>query len=255
MVVHDPGHRVDDVGEPDPPVEEGLDALLVGRVVDRRVGPAGLSDPLGEADGRERLVVEREELPGGGPRPVAPGARPPAPAPATPGPSAMGSFMSGGEAWARVDPSTNSTIEWTTDCGWTTTWIRSNGTSKSRWASMTSRPLLTSVAEFVVMTGPMAHVGWASACSRRDVVQLVAPHPPERSPARGDHEPLDLVGRPAAQALGQGRVLTVHGDDLAGLGGGLDQRPADDERLLVGQRERRPGVERGERRRAGRSSR
>ena len=77
----------------------------------------------------------------------------------------MGSLMSGGDACAIVDPSTNSTIEWTTDCGWTTTWMRSNGTSKSRWASMTSRPLLTRVAELVVMTGPMAQVGCASACS------------------------------------------------------------------------------------------
>ena len=161
----------------------------------------------------------------------------------------MGSFMSGGDAWASVDPSTNSTIEWTTDCGWTTTWMRSNGTSKSRCASMTSRPLLTRVAEFVVMTGPMAQVGWARACSGVTSCELVPPHPPERSPARRDHEPLDLVGRPAAQALGEGRVLTVHGDDLAGLGGGLDQRPPDDERLLVGQGEGRPGVERGERRR------
>lgn len=31
---------------------------------------------------------------------------------------------------------------------------------------MTSRPLLTRVAELIVMTGPIAQVGWASACSR-----------------------------------------------------------------------------------------
>ena len=73
--------------------------------------------------------------------------------------------MSGGEHWATVEPSVNSTIEWTIDCGWTTTSIRSNGTSNSRWASMTSRPLLTRVAEFVVTTGPIRQVGWASACS------------------------------------------------------------------------------------------
>ncbi|CAM5675548.1 hypothetical protein STENM223S_11057 [Streptomyces tendae] len=30
---------------------------------------------------------------------------------------------------------------------------------------MTSRPLLTSVAELIVMTGPMAQVGWARASS------------------------------------------------------------------------------------------
>ena len=59
----------------------------------------------------------------------------------------MGSRMSGGLAWASVEPSTNSTMECTTDCGWTTTSIRSNGTSNSRCASMTSRPLFISVAE------------------------------------------------------------------------------------------------------------
>jgi len=38
--------------------------------------------------------------------------------------------MSGGEAWAIVEPSMNWTIEWTTDCGWTTTSIFSSGMSK-----------------------------------------------------------------------------------------------------------------------------
>ncbi len=40
----------------------------------------------------------------------------------------MGSFMSGGEHWARVAPSTNCTIECTIDCGCTTTSIRSSST-------------------------------------------------------------------------------------------------------------------------------
>src|SRR5581483_3413706 len=80
-------------------------------------------------------------------------------------PSAIGSRMSGGLAWASVDPSVNSTIEWITDCGCTITVIFSKGMSNSRCASMTSRPLLTSVAELIVTTGPMSQVGWASACS------------------------------------------------------------------------------------------
>ena len=62
----------------------------------------------------------------------------------------MGRRMSGGEAWAIVEPSTNWTMECTTDCGWTTTSIRSSGMSKSRCASITSRPLLTRLAELVV---------------------------------------------------------------------------------------------------------
>ena len=80
-------------------------------------------------------------------------------------PRAIGSRMSGGLAWASVDPSTNSTIEWTTDWGCTITVIRSIGMSKSRCASITSRPLFTRVAELIVMTGPIAHVGCAIACS------------------------------------------------------------------------------------------
>ena len=71
--------------------------------------------------------------------------------------------MSGGDACARVEPSGNSTIEWIIDCGCTTTSIRSNGMSNSRWASITSSPLLTRVAELVVMTGPIAKLGWARA--------------------------------------------------------------------------------------------
>ena len=80
-------------------------------------------------------------------------------------PSAIGIIIVGGLAWRIVEPSTNSTIEWTSLVGWTTTSIRSKGMSKSRCASMTSRPLLTSVAELMVMTGPIDHVGCCSASS------------------------------------------------------------------------------------------
>ena len=79
--------------------------------------------------------------------------------------SAIGIRMSGGLAWASVEPSVNSTIECTTDCGCTTTSMRSNGTSNSRCASISSSPLFTSVAELTVTTGPMCQVGWARACS------------------------------------------------------------------------------------------
>ena len=78
-------------------------------------------------------------------------------------PSEIGRRMSGGDAWAIVDPSTNSTMECTIDCGCTTTSMSPYGTPNSRCASITSRPLLTSVAEFVVTTRPMSQVGWASA--------------------------------------------------------------------------------------------
>ena len=80
-------------------------------------------------------------------------------------PRAIGISIVGGLAWTRVAPSTNSTIECTTLVGCTTTSIRSIGMPKSRCASITSSPLLTRVAELMVTTGPMSHVGCASACS------------------------------------------------------------------------------------------
>ena len=80
-------------------------------------------------------------------------------------PRAMGRRISGGEAWARVAPSMNSTMEWMTDCGWTTTTISAGSMSNSRCASMSSSPLLIRVEELTVTTGPMAQVGWARACS------------------------------------------------------------------------------------------
>ena len=42
-----------------------------------------------------------------------------------PSASEMGSFISGGLAWAMVDPSWKVTIECTMDWGWTTTSMRS----------------------------------------------------------------------------------------------------------------------------------
>src|SRR5689334_18682147 len=63
----DGGH---DVGEPHLTVEEGLHADLVGGVVDGRGGAAAGAGLAGQPHRRERLVVEREELPGLGSRPV-----------------------------------------------------------------------------------------------------------------------------------------------------------------------------------------
>src|SRR5450631_3486225 len=97
-------------------------------------------------------------------------------------PRAMGISMLGGETWASVDPSMNSTIEWTKDWGWTTTSMRSKGMSNSRWASMTSSPLLTSVAELVVITGPMAQVGWARACRGVTASRAARFHPRKGPP-------------------------------------------------------------------------
>ena len=71
--------------------------------------------------------------------------------------------MSGIESWAMVAPSTNSTMLWITDCGCTTTSMRSNGVPNSSWASITSRPLFISVDESIVILAPMSQVGCLSA--------------------------------------------------------------------------------------------
>ena len=64
-----------------------------------------------------------------------------------------------------VAPSVNSTMEWMTDWGWTTTSIRSGATSNRRWASMSSSPLLMRVEELMVTTGPMSQVGCLRAAA------------------------------------------------------------------------------------------
>lgn len=73
--------------------------------------------------------------------------------------------MSGVPSWALMAPSSNSTIEWTIDCGWSSTEMRSAGVPKSQWASITSKPLFTSVDESMVILAPIDHWGWRSASS------------------------------------------------------------------------------------------
>ena len=151
--------------------------------------------------------------------------------------------MEGGDAWAMVDPSWNSTIEWIICCGCTTTSIRSKGMSNSRWASITSSPLLTSVAELVVMTGPIAKLGWARASVTVTCSRSARLRPRKGPPLAVTTRRRTSAVRAGAQALGDGAVLAVHGNDLAGRGGALDQGAADDQGLLVGQGERRAGCQ------------
>ena len=160
------------------------------------------------------------------------------------GPSAIGMSIVGGLAWASVEPSMNSTIECTTTVGCTTTSMPSIGMSKSRCASITSSPLLTSVAELIVTTGPMSHVGCASASLGVTSASSLAGPPAERSAAGGEHQAAHLVGATAAQALRERAVLAVDRHDLAGRASAVTTGAADDQRLLVGQREGVTGLER-----------
>ena len=145
--------------------------------------------------------------------------------------------MSGGEHWASVEPSVNSTIECTIDCGCTTTSIAVSGRSKRRCASISSRPLFTSVAELMVTTGPIRQVGCARACA--GVTDLeVSGAPTTKRPAAGSQDQPPHFGCAAAtKALGQRGMLGIDGHDLTRLRAGLDQRAADDQRLLVRERE------------------
>ena len=72
-----------------------------------------------------------------------------------------------------------------------------------------------------------------------DVLELGARAAAERAAGGGDHEPVDGAGRLARDQLVQRGVLGVDGDQLGA--GGLGQRhhevAADDERLLVGERD------------------
>ena len=77
----------------------------------------------------------------------------------------IGSLMSGSAIWAMTAPSSNSTIEWMIDSGWTTTLILSTGMSNSHFASITSKPLFIMVAESMVIFAPMSQFGCFRAMS------------------------------------------------------------------------------------------
>ena len=187
------------------PAWNAVDALLVGGVVDRRVGAARPPRPAGPGARRGRPRRPAAGTPSVcGRGPVAGRTRRPAPGRASRGPARSAAACpaaSLGEGRAVV----NSTIEWIIDCGCTTTSIRSNGMSNSRCASITSSPLLTSVAELVVMTGPMSQ--WGGPAPAAGVTS--AQRPPGVRPRNGpplavSDEPAHLRGAAAAQALGDG---------------------------------------------------
>ena len=162
-------------------------------------------------------------------------------------PSAIGIRMSGGLAWAIVAPSVNSTIEWITDCRCTTTSIRSKPMPNSRCASISSRPLFTSVAELIVTTGPMSQFGWASAWSG-----VTSSSSARRRPKNGP--PLAVsTSRPTSPALPPRRHWAMAecsestGTICPGAGPAGHQRPADDQGLLVGQGQHPARVQGGQR--------
>ena len=157
--------------------------------------------------------------------------------------------MSGRPRCASSAPSRSRTSACTIDCGCTTTSMRSNGTSNSQCASMTSRPLFMSVAESIVMRAPIAQVGCRSACSGRHLGQLGRRAPAERAAAGRHDQRLDRVGLLARQQLLQRRVLGIDRQQLRAAARERlpHERAARDEALLVGERDVDAGLERGQR--------
>ena len=115
--------------------------------------------------------------------------------------------------------------------------MRSYGTPKRWWASISSSPLFIRVAESMVIFPPMSQVGWASASSRGHRVEVGAAA--ERAAAGGEHEPVHRAGPLAGDQLEQRGVLGVHRQQLRarGLGQRRHELAAHHEALLVGQRE------------------
>ncbi len=114
-----------------------------------------------------------------------------------------------------------------------------------------------SVAESMVILGPIDQLGCASACSGVTAARSAAlrprkgpPDPVSSSSSSARLSPASAghagAGASAGDALEQRAVLAVHGQDrrAAAAGGVQDERPAGDHALLVGQRERRAGLER-----------
>ena len=156
--------------------------------------------------------------------------------------------MSGWPRWASEAPSLRSTSEWTSDCGWTTTSIRSYGTPKRWWASIASKPLFISVAESIVIRPPMRQVGCARASSTETPERSVRPRkgPPDavstrRSTVPGGSAPISWKSAECSESTGSRRQPPC-------LGEGHRQLAADHQALLVGEGDVDPLAERDDRR-------
>ena len=111
---------------------------------------------------------------------------------------------------------------------------------------MTSRPLLTSVAELVVITRPIAKLGCASACSGVTSASSSAVRPRNGPPDAVRTRRRTSSAEPARRHWAMAQCSESTGHDLARPRALLHQRAADDERLLVGEGQRGAGVEGGQ---------
>ena len=154
----------------------------------------------------------------------------------------------GSPTCASSAPSRKRTSEWTIEDGCTTTSIASYGTPKSQCASISSSPLFASVAESIVIFGPIRQVGMGERLLRGHVRELVARAAAERPAGRGEDEACDASPVTSLEALVERRVLAVDRQEQASptLLRGEGELAGGDEALLVRERERDAVLERPE---------
>ena len=130
---------------------------------------------------------------------------------------------------------------------------RSIGISNSQRASIASRPLLKRVALSIRDLRPHLPGRVLQCLLRRDAIERVHVVVAERAAGGGQRESIDGLHRLAPEALPDRRVLRVDRAQLRAavcvrLEGGAHDVPADDEHLLVGERDDLAGLERPQRR-------
>ena len=139
---------------------------------------------------------------------------------------------------------------WMIDCGWTTTSICSYGVPNRWWASISSSPLFISVAESIVILPPIAQVGWASACSTVTFSSSSRLRPRNGPPEAVRISRSTVPGRSAASSWCSAECSESTGMIAAPVACAScgDELAADDQRLLVGERQIDPLAERRDRR-------
>lgn len=246
MLLDHPRDGLHDPEERQRAAAERLDALLVGGIEHRRGRARELSDVSGQVHRGERLVVEREELPGRGLAPVEGGrgvgdAFGPAEAdgdgPAHVGGRGVGQCRSVRVLNHRVDIR-----------------LRVHDHLNAVEGNVVEQVGLDHLQALVdegrgVDRDHRAHGpgGVGERVLDGDGRQLVPGTTAERPAGRGDDQLAHVGAGAGGQRLEERGVLGVDRDDLARLGERLDQRAADDERLLVGEREGAARLQGGER--------
>ncbi len=152
----------------------------------------------------------------------------------------IGTRMSGVPRCARSAPSRKRTSECTIEVGCTTTSILSYGMPKSQCASISSRPLLASVAESTLIFRPIDQVGWVSASLMVTSSSSARERPLKGPPEAVSTSACDRLWGAPFEALEHGGVLAVDGQQQATAAAMRCHREltGGDEALLVRERER-----------------